>query len=237
MSLQRYEGNWAKCLELPENLENMKSLADGRAVITDRINRYKVNPKDTEHVNKGTWLAENTNVVNEQILMARGQFNPLIQYAEQATQAHASGNEFFLTKNILLKGKLATKVLTEIAKADKGKLLQKRRVFTPSQNTTYDVSWDRFGDDDTIVWHAQNQKLAKEYGKFINDNFNISSVKVYLPVTNLGDIARGNWLFGLGRGDRPDFNCDSRILDDDYGSVFRIVLATRIIIKKNGRII
>ncbi len=216
MKLQRIEsGDWASCL----THLGRKTLADGKAVMLDRIEKGKDN---NEHVDKGTWLAENTNVVDGNILMARKDYNPLISYAKQAVTAHRIGRDFFLNDNILLQKRPVTQVLAEIVKADKNKPLHKRRVFTPSQRKTYNVSWDKFADDDVIAWHAQGNKLAREYGKFVHNDFGIDSVTVYLPVTSLGNIAIGNWLCGLVRDGRSGFGCSLGDLNDDNGSVFGV---------------
>ncbi len=216
MKLQRIKsGNWAYCL----SQLGKKTLAEGREVMLDRIQKGN---DSNEHINKGAWLAENTNLVNGKILMARKDYNPLIAYAEQAVAAHRNGKEFFLDDAVLLQKRPAIQVLFEVAKTDKDKLLHKRRVFTPSQKKIYYVAWDEFADDDVVVWHAQGKKLAKEYGRFIHNDFGIDNVTIYLPVTNLGNIARGNWLCRLGRNGRSNFYCGDEFLYGGGGSVFRV---------------
>ncbi len=216
MELQVYRGNLASCLEQLKG----ESPASGMQVMQDRMAKFRKNPEDRTHFDTGAWLSENTNVVNCKIMLAIASFNPLLSYAVQAVQAHKSGKEFFLEDNILLHEKTAVQVLDEIAKADKNKTLAKRRVLIPEKKQIYKVSWDSFADDDIINWHARGRKLARNYGKFLHNDCGIDEVNVYLPEINLGNIARGNWLCGLGRGDGSVFGCDNRSLGDEDGAVF-----------------
>jgi|GEM_PF-3765567 len=216
MELQVYRGNWASCLEQLKG----ESPTSGMQVIQDRIARFKKNSEDRTHFDTGAWLSENTNVVDSQIMVARAPFNPLVPYAKQAVQVHKNGKEFYLEDSILLQDKPAVQILAEIAKADKNKTLVKRRVLIPEQTQTYKVSWDNFADDDVIDWHAQGRKLARNYGKFLHNDCGIDEVTVYLPATNLGNIARGNWLYRLGGSDRSDFDCYNGNLSDEDGTVF-----------------
>lgn len=227
MVLLRCEGNWASCV----SQLNGKVLASGMEVMLDRIERGK---EDKEHFERGTWLAEggtwlseNTYVLDRQILMVRMPLNVLIPYAEKATEAHALGKEFYLTNEVLLQGKSAKQILSDIAREDKNKPLIERRVLVSSNDKAYDVSWDRFGDDDTMVWLAQSKGLAKDYGKFLHNDsgLDIRSLRFYLPATNLGDIVRGNWLYGLGKKE-SFFSC-CWYLNVNLCSAFKSSLSSR----------
>ena len=81
-------GSWANLLKRTKG-----KIATAEQLIRDRITR-----EDNTHYKTGAWTSENFNVINKRILGARAPFNPLMQYAEQAIEAHRRG-EFYLTEN------------------------------------------------------------------------------------------------------------------------------------------
>ena len=209
MTLRRMTaGNWEHCIRQLGG----KPFADGREIMRDIIEGYERNELNDRHVQRGTWLPESTNVVDGRILLARAPFNVLIPHAEIATKLHSLGyEEFYLGNHIRLLGQSAVDVLKDVAREDAGKPVPERRVFI-SPVESFKVDWDRFGDNDTIVWYAQSNELAKEYGGFLHNNFGVNSVNVYLPKIKRFDFARGNWLCRIGKNgdeDRSGFYLDS----------------------------
>lgn len=219
MILQRINGNWAQCLA---HLGKRK-LATAAQGMQDRIKKYE------EHVTCGAWFAENFNCVGGTILAARLKYNPLIKYAEQAVQAQRAG-EFYLTPDIVdSKGKPYSQLLVEIAQQDARKPLEEKRVVDLGKVVTHTVPTDSFADDDTIVWLAQGETLAKEYGLFLRnklpEELRLTEVTVrHMPLSG-EDYSGGFWLCWLGRGGGSVFYCNDRNLCNDYRSVFGVAPA------------
>lgn len=219
MVLQRIGlGNWAYCVAQARSMN--KGVASGKEVIEDRLER---GVNDKEHFERGTWLAEDSNIVDGRILLARGEFNSLIPYAEQVVKAQRTG-EFYLTDEIVRGKRPFTQVLKQIAEKDARKPLEKRRVLDIEQAKTHQVPTDNFADDPVIRWKAESPKLANRYGLFLRnklpENLRLLEVTVYLPGIIGKDYARGHWLGRLGRGGGSFFGCDYWDLGDDGGSVF-----------------
>ena len=224
MDLERIGlGNWAYCLAQARDAN--KRVSTGRELIKDRLER---GVNDQTHFRRGAWTAEDSNVVDGAILLARAKFNPLIPYAEQAVDAQRTG-EFHLTDEIVRGKKPFAQVLQNIAEEDARKPLEKRRVLNIGQAKTHQVPTDSFVDDPTIRWMAQDPKLAKRYGFFLRnelpENLRLQEVTVYLPVIAEKNYSRGHWLDGLGRCGRSGFGCDSRGLDGGDGSVFGVSMS------------
>ena len=176
MKLQRYNGNFAQCLAQLEEAE--QKIATAKQGMQDRIARGV----NSGPCSQGAWFSENFNVVQERILVAREDYNPLIQYAQQAVDAHKSNNEFYLIDDILLNKKPASQVLARIAEQDAKIPVPKKRVFDMGKAKTHDIPTDSFADDEGIVFLAQNKKLAKDYGLFLKNKAGIPEVTFYLPV-------------------------------------------------------
>ena len=156
MKLQRYNGNFAQCLAQLEEAE--QKIATAKQGMQDRI----AQGAGSDPCSKGAWFSENFNVVKGRILAAREDYNPLIQYAQQAVDAHKSNNEFYLIDDILLNKKPASQVLARIAEQDAKIPVPKKRVFDMGKAKTHDIPTDSFADDEGIVFLAQNKKLAKD---------------------------------------------------------------------------
>ncbi|MBS3091570.1 hypothetical protein J4217_03940 [Candidatus Pacearchaeota archaeon] len=221
MKLQRIDqGNWAYCLAQAKNAN--KRVSTGRELIEDRLER---GVNDQTHFEGGAWTAEDSNVVDGAILLARAEFNPLIPYAKQAVEAQRTG-EFYLTDEIRKGKRPFTQVLRQIAEKDEIKPLEQKRVLNLGQAKTHPVPTDSFADDPTIRWKAESPELANRYGLFLRnelpENLRLPEVTVYLPRITGEDYARGHWLDGLDRNYRSAFICNDRSLSDDYGSVFGV---------------
>lgn len=216
MVLQRINGNWAHCLK---HLGKLK-LATAKQGIEDRIAR---GIKDREHFERGAWFSENFNVVNERILGARAEYNPLIKYAEQATNAHKSANEFYLTDEIVDSNNIPyAKLLEQIAEQDAKKPIEEKRVIGLGKVKTHNVPTDSFADDDAIVWLAQGKELAHQYGKeFLLGKLGFKEVTVYHAPISKQNYTRGFWLCRLGWVGWSDFDCDG-ILGYGDGDVFGV---------------
>lgn len=208
-------GNWAYCLAQL----GKKRLATAREGMIDRIERYEANPNDRTHFDSGAWFSENFNRVDNRILGARAEFNPLIPYAEQASKA----GYLQLSEDIKMKNKPVSQLLNEIAEKDLNKSLWQRRVVDFGEVKTHNVPTDSLADDDTIVWLAQGKELARDYGLFLRKpEINIKEVTVNHSPLAKEDYARGFWLCWLDRGSRSSFLCDDRSLDDGSGIVFGV---------------
>ncbi len=221
MVLQRIGlGNWAYCIAKARSMN--KGVASGKEVIEDRLER---GVNDRTHFERGAWPAEDSNVVDGAILLARAEFNPLIPYAEQAVEAQIT-EEFYLTDRIR-KGKIPfTQVLKQIAEKDARKPLEQRRVLDIGKAKTHSVSTDSFADDPTIRWISQGPKLANRYGLFLRnelpEDLRLPKVTVYLPEIIGKDYAREHWLDRLGRSYWSVFGCGDRYLFNVDGSVFGV---------------
>ena len=211
-------GNWASCLAW---LGRNKRLASAKEGMQDRIERYGVNREDREHFDSGAYFSEDFNRVNGRILGARAKFNPLIPYSEQAiVKGHLP-----LTEEIKMNGKPASQLLEEIAEKDAKKPIWQKRVVDLGRVETHKVPTDGFADCKTIVWLAQGEKLANDYGlNFLREKLDIQEVRVYHAPLEGEDAAFGFWLYWLGSYYRSYFDCDYRGLDSDYGSVFGVPL-------------
>lgn len=216
MNLQRYNGNWEQCI-FQVNKAN-KKIATSKQGIQDRISKGE----DSDYFQKGCWYPENFNIVNGRILVALGDYNPLIPYAKEAVNVHKNNQELYLTDDILLNGKPASQVLEEIAEQDKSKPVYKRRVFDMGKIQTHDISTDSFADDKGIVFLARGEKLAQRYGKFLNDKAGIKQIRFYLSTIGNQNYARGFWLCRLDEGGRSGFDGNDRDFDDGDGSLFGV---------------
>jgi len=218
MTLERIEkGNWAYCL----SQLSKRKLATASDVMQDRIKDYR------NHTENGTWIAENSNVIDGRILLARAKFNPLIKYANQAVKAQIQG-EFYLTPEIVdASEKPYTQLLNEIAEADADKPFGKKRVADLGEVVTHDVPTDSFADDDTITFLARGEKLANQYGLFLRnklpEELRLQSVRVHHASFPGKNYAREVWLCALGPNSVSYFNCDY-VLYDGGGSAFGVPL-------------
>lgn len=215
MKLQGYDGNWEQCIS-QVNQANQK-IATAKQGMSDRITKGK----GSEYFQKGCWYPENFNVVNKRILVALGDYNPLIPHAKQAVLAHKDNKEFYLTDDVLLNKKPASQVLEEIAEQDKPKPIHEKRVFDIGKLQTHDIQTDSFADDNVIVFLARGEKPAQKYGNFLDKKLGIKKITFYLPSISEKDYARGFWLCRLGGDGRSDFD-GYWGLNVDGGSLFGV---------------
>ena len=213
--LQRYNGNFAQCLA--QIMKAGQTPATAKQVMRDRIKQGV----KSDSYSKGTWIPENFNVVDGRILAARPEYNPLLKYAEQAVNCHRNNKEFYLTNNILLNENPASLILSEIAEQDAKKAVKNKRVYDMGKSKTHDVPTDSLADDKGIVFLAQGEKLAKEYGLFLKNEAGLPNVTFYLPLLSNKDYSRGLWLYSVA-GDGSNFDGYNRSLNSDYGFLFGV---------------
>ena len=213
MVLERCRGNFAVAYDKTKG-----NIATARQYMQERI----AQGVDSDICNEGAWTPENFNCINENIYGCLVEFNPLIPYREQAVNAHRNGQEFYLTKEVLLQEKPATQVILEAAEQDKKKPVAKRRVINLGKTKNHDIPTDSFADDDGIVFLARGKTSANKYGLFLKNKAGIPEVTFYLPSIQSQDYSRGCWLLRVGHGLSSDFDGYGRNLYDDVGSVFRV---------------
>src|SRR3989344_3117975 len=217
MKLQRYNGNFTQCIAQAAKAE--QKIATAKQGMQDRI----AQGAGSDPCSKGAWFSENFNVVKGRILAAREDYNPLIQYAQTAVDAHRASNEFYLTEDILLNKKPASQILARIAEQDAKVPVSKKRVFDMGKAETHDIPTDSFADDKGIVFLAQNKKLAKDYGLFLKNKAGISEVTFYLPALSKQDYSRGFWLCRLDGDYWSGFDGYDRSFNNYDGSLFGVV--------------
>ena len=169
---------------------------------------------------RGAWYNASFSKVGGRILGTRGEFNPLIDYAKQATEAMRT-EEFYL-EGVLIDRKPASQVLTEIAEEDAGKPIHKRRVADFGQTETHIVPTDCFADDNIITFLAESGARANKYGLWLRDKAGIQESKVYMQNLVGKNKTRGFWLDRLGDGDWSVLVCSDRNLCDGDGSLFGV---------------
>jgi len=216
MELQRYNGNFSKCLA--EVVRAKQKIATAKQGMQYRIEQGV----NSDAYKNGFWCPENFNVVDGRILAALGDYNPLIPYAEEAVKAHWNNREFYLNDAVLLNGKPAAEVLKEIAEQDSEKPVYKKRVLDLGQTQTHDVSTDSFADDKGIVFLARGKTFADKYGLFLKNKARTPKITFYLPSVSQENYSRGLWICRLGLGCRSDFDGYYRSLDIDNGSLFGV---------------
>ena len=217
MELQRYTGNFSKCLA--EVVRAKQKIATAKQGMEYRIEQGV----DSDVCQGGFWCPENFNVVDGRILAALGDYNPLIPYAEQAVNAHRGGKEFYLNDAVLLNGKSATEVLKEIAEQDSEKPVYKKRVLDLGQTQTHPVSTDSFADDNGIVFLARGKISANRYGLFLKNKARTPKITFCLPFVSQENYSRGFWLYRLDLGGRSNlFGGYDRYFNDGDGSLFGV---------------
>lgn len=215
INYQRYRGDFAVALRKLASAKPKQRFATPAEAMDERI-RQGVK---ADICTGGAWYNASFNEVNGRVLATKGQFNPLIEHAQQATEAMRTG-EFYLTDEILLGNKPATEVLLEIVEQDAKKPIYRKRVIDLRQTEAHDVPTNCFGDDDTIVFLAESKARANKYGLLLRNKAGIKSSKVYMQDLVGKNKSRGFWLNRLDV--RSDFYCDSRDLYYDNGSLFGV---------------
>jgi len=217
-NFKRYNGNFAEALrELAESKPKQRFATPAEAM-DERIRQGE----NADICTSNAWYNASFSEVDGRILGTRGQFNPLVNYAQKAVNSMGKG-EFYLTDDILLNRKPAVKVLAEIAEKDSKKPVHKRRVIDLGKAKTHDVPTDSFADDDTIVFLAEGKERANKYGLFLkNSKYNITSSRVYMQNLIGKNKTRGFWLYRLDDDGRSEFSCNNRDLYLGGGSLFGV---------------
>lgn len=214
---QRHRGNFAVALEELANAKPKQHFATPAEAMDERMKKGV----DSDIFKEGAWYNASFNEVNGRILGTRREFNPLNDYAKKAVESMRTG-EFYLSDDILINNRPASKVLTEIAEQDSKKPVHKRRVIDLGQTITHDVPTDCFGDDETIVFLAEGKERAKKYGLFLKNKAGILQSKVYMQDIIKKDKSRGFWLYRLDDYNVSDFSCSDWGLSGDGGSLFGV---------------
>jgi len=216
---ERHNGNYEVSLGKLARATPKQTFATPAQAMNKRM-KYGADWRDADICTNGAWYSASFNEVGGSIFGTRGEFNPLIDNAEQAVKAMRAG-EFYL-EGVLINGNPASKVLADIAEQDAKKPIYQRRVIDLGQTNTYEVPTDCFADDDTILFLAESKKRARDYGLFLRNKAGILQSKVYMQPIVGKDKSRGFWLYRLGEGYRSDFNCYNGDLNGDLGSVFGV---------------
>ena len=138
-------GNWAQCIAgcMAKSLE----VATVGQIAELRIKHGK----DSAYCTNGSWVAENFNyLLDGRILVASREYNPHFRYAEEATNAHIAGKEFYLDDKIvegLLEG------------VKQGSVLLLKRT-----DVANEISTDSFGKEPLTAFLGWN----KDYAQFLN---------------------------------------------------------------------
>jgi hypothetical protein len=221
---QRHRGNFAVALGKLAGAEPKQILATPAQAMDER-RKYGADWGNADICVEGAWYNASFNEVGGRILGTRGEFNPLIDNAEQAVKAMRTG-EFYLEgvllNDILLNGRPASEVLAEIAEQDAKKPVYKRRVVDLAQTQTHQVQTDSLGDDDAIVFLAESKTRANKYGLFLRNEARIKEVTVYMQPIIGKDKSRGCWFGRLDGGYRSEFGGNRRNLGNGDGSVFGV---------------
>ena len=217
-NFKRYRGNFEEALRELANAKPKQRFATPAEAMDERIRQGE----NADICTSGAWYNASFSEVDGRILGTRGQFNPLVNYAQKAVDSMRNG-EFYLNDDILLNGKPAVKVLAEIAAKDSKKPVHKRRVIDLGKAKTHDVPTDSFADDDTIVFLAEGKERANKYGLFLkNSKYNITSSRVYMQNLIGKNKTRGFWLYRLDDDGRSEFSCNNRDLYLGGGSLFGV---------------
>jgi len=153
---------------------------------------------------KEAYISQNGNLVREGVLYIPGKGNklvrnsPILYSAQEATQAHREGKEFYTTNEAVQK---ALEDSVDLPLANK------------------DIPTKRFNENDVTVWAfgAGDSKKAQAYGDFLKDS-EINSILVwvidkdYVKKQN-SPFVRQLWFGGLD--DRSDLDGDDGDLRDD----------------------
>jgi hypothetical protein len=205
-------GDFAKCLT--QLSSRGQRVATAKQAMRERIKQGA----SADICTSGFWLPENWNSVQGDMLVALQEYNPIIPYAQEAVNAHESGNDFYLTNKVLLQGKPALQVLRETAEEDASKPVYGRRVLiSKDKNPITDVPTKSLGEQEEIIFLARGEKLAGQYGEFLHES-GIKETSIYRPPIIAGkDLARGFWFCRLDGDDRSDFYGYSGCING-YGS-------------------
>lgn len=217
VNLRKTQGNFVQALEKLNRAEPKQNLASIAKIMDERMNQSI----DSDICNEGLWCPASFSEVQGRIFVTRERYNPLIPYAQKAVDVMRRG-DFCLTENILLQGRPASKVLTEIAERDYKKIVFWREVLDLGQLKSHTVPTDSLADDDTISFLVQSKPRANKYGKFLRDNFGISESRVYLPELSGKDRTMGFWFYRIHIDEKSSFMGNDNALYYTKGSLLGI---------------
>jgi hypothetical protein len=150
---------------------------------------------------KGSFISQNGNRVKEGVIYLPSKeiyltkISPIIQNAQEATECHRKGNEFYLNKS------QTEKALKDAVKFPK--------------NDNYEIPTDKFGND--ALTDFAFGKIAKDYGLFLKEEAGINAMPVWLASCEKKPFARQMWFRRLGGGGRSGLNGDIRNLSCNDG--------------------
>ena len=217
-NFKRYRGNFEEALRELANAKPKQRFATPAEAMDERIRQGE----NADICTSNAWYNASFSEVDGRILGTRGQFNPLVNYAQKAVDSMKNG-EFYLNDDILLNGKPAVKVLAEIAAKDSKKPVHKRRVIDLGKAKTHEVPTDSFADDDTIVFLAEGKERANKYGLFLRKSkYNIQNSNVFMQDLSGKNKTRGFWFSRLVGVGGSEFDCYDRNLDSGGGSLFGV---------------
>ncbi|MFH1064993.1 MAG: hypothetical protein V1734_00620, partial [Nanoarchaeota archaeon] len=154
--VEMFGGNWAKCVAgcKSKSLE----VATAREIAELRIKHGR----DSVYCANGCWAAENFNyLLDGRILVASRDYNSHFKYADEATNAHKAGKEFYLDGGV---------VQGLFDGTHQGKVLLLERKDVPDK-----ISVDAFGKEPLTAFLGWNQ----DYGEFLN-SCGIKKIELYV---------------------------------------------------------
>ena len=134
--------------------------------------------------NCGSYVREGVLYVPDKTLFIRNSLLLRKKVSEQAVEAHRSGNEFYVDEKFV-------KQYQEQAEKDKDKEPQKRKVLTLNKMKTFEISTDKFTDEELTLWLFGDQ--TEDYGNFLREN-KINEMPVYLSGNSDRNFANQLWL-------------------------------------------
>ena len=130
---------------------------------------------------KDSFISQNGNYVKEGVIYLSSKeiyltkLSPIIQNAQEATECHRKGNEFYLNKS------QTEKALKNAVKFPK--------------NSNYEIPTSEFGND--AITDFAFGKIAKDYGNFLKEA-GINAMPVWLASCENKPFARQMWFGNLG---------------------------------------
>jgi len=130
-----------------------------------------VDGKDSHVSQYGSWTAENiVYLPNGTIYITSSDFSPILKHASEATEAHRSGNEFYISENEL-------EEIIKTAKEDRKMVYSKQRVYTQKKTESYEIPIKKFAKDSLAQFLFKD--TAADYAAFLQ-NVGIKEVPVWL---------------------------------------------------------
>jgi len=156
-------------------------------------NKYRIislseNAKLRMQEGKDAFISQNGNYTREGVIYLPSnkiyltKSSPIMENAEEATECHRKGNEFYLNDK-------------QVSNA-----IKKGTAVKFPQNDNYSIPTDKFGED--IITDFAFGKIAKDYGKFLKEEAKINEMPVWLSNCENKPFARQLWFRGLGGGVR-----------------------------------